>query len=146
VVFRGGPILKLDAKGRLTVPSRWRDLLMATADGKMVVGKHPEGCLALYPLPVWEKLEATLVELPVEHDNWRRLLLGSATDVEIDSASRVLIPPELRDWAQLEKEKDVVFMGVGAHFELWDVARSAAREALTIAQGRPEPLRNTVIR
>ena len=63
---------------------------------------------------------------------------------EIDSAARVLVPPELRSWAGLEK--DVKFMGVGAHFELWDMARYEAREAEVIARGRPEALRTLVIR
>ena len=79
-----------------------------------------------------------------QDDAWRRLYIGSATEVEIDSASRVLIPPELRAWAGLEK--DVKFMGMGAHFELWDLARYEEREQAAIAMGRPEPLRNLVIR
>ena len=137
-------MLTLDGKGRLTVPARWRDHLMSTVNGQLVVAKNPDGCLSLYPLPVWEKFEEELLSLSSEHDSWRRIFIGSATDVEIDSASRVLLPPELRSWAGLERE--VKFMGVGPHFELWDMARYDAREALAIAQGRPEPLRNLVIR
>jgi MraZ protein len=144
MVFRGGPVLTLDGKGRLTVPSRWRDLLMTTVNGQMVVAKNPDGCLSLFPLPVWEKVESPVLDLGWEHDAWRRILIGSATEVEIDSASRILIPPELRVWAGLEK--DVKFMGVGPHFELWDLARYEAREAVAIAQGRPEPLRSMVVR
>jgi len=142
--FRGGPVLTLDGKGRITVPSRWRDLLMTNVQGQMVVAKNPDGCLSLFPLPVWDTFEATLLALPAEQEGWRRMFMGSATDVEIDSASRVLIPPELRVWAGLEK--DVKFMGVGPNFELWDTARYEAREAVTIAQGRPETLRNLVLR
>ncbi len=137
-------MLALDSKGRLTVPSRWRDLLTTHVHGQLVVAKNPDGCLSLFPLPVWEQFESHLLALPAADDAWRRLFIGSATDVEIDSAARVLIPPELRSWAALEK--DVKFMGVGAHFELWDLARYEAREQAAIAQGRPEPLRNLVIR
>ncbi len=144
MVFRGGPVLTLDAKGRLTVPSRWRDLLMTTVQGQLVVAKHPDGCLALYPLPVWEKIENTVLDLSWENDAWRRFMIGSATEIEIDTGSRVLIPPELRTWAGLEK--DVKFMGVGSHFELWDQTRYDARETVALAQGRPEPLRNLVVR
>ena len=144
MVFRGGPVLTLDGKGRLTVPARWRDHLMSTVNGQLVVAKNPDGCLSLYPLPVWEKFEEELLSLASENDPWRRMYIGSATDVEIDSASRVLLPPELRGWAGLER--DVKFMGVGPHFELWDMARYDAREAQAIALGRPEPLRNLVIR
>lgn len=137
-------MLTLDGKGRITVPARWRELLMTTVDGKLVVAKHADGCLALYPLPVWEQLEVQLLSLASQDDAWRRFLIGSATDVEIDSAARVLIPPELRDWAGLEK--DIKFMGVGPHFELWDKARYEAKEAEALALGRPEALRNLVIR
>ena len=144
LVFRGGPVLTLDTKGRIVVPARHRDVLLAVCQGKMIVAKNPDGCLSLFPLPVWETFEAELVNLSVEYDAWRRLYIGSATDVEIDSGSRVLIPPELRQWACLEK--DVKFMGVGSNFELWDSARYDAREAALIAAGRPEVLRNLVIR
>jgi MraZ protein len=143
-VFRGGPVLTLDGKGRLTVPARWRDVLVATVQGQMVVAKNPDGCLSLYPLPVWEQFEASVLALAVEDEAWRRFFVGSATEVEIDSASRVLIPPELRSWAGLERE--VKFMGVGPKVELWDMARYEAREAEVIARGRPEALRTLVIR
>jgi MraZ protein len=144
MVFRGGPVLTLDGKGRITVPSRWRDVLMATVQGQMVVAKNPDGCLSLYPLPVWENFENSVLSLATENDAWRRFFIGSATEVELDGAARVLIPPELREWAGLVEK--VKFMGVGSHFELWDSARHEAREAEAMAQGRPEALRNLVIR
>ena len=144
MVFRGGPVLTLDGKGRITVPVRWRDMLAATVQGQLVVAKNPDGCLSLYPLPVWEQFEASLLSLTTEDEAWRRFFVGSATEVEIDSASRVLIPPELRSWAGLERE--MKFMGVGPNFELWDMARYEAREAEVIARGRPEALRTLVIR
>ncbi|MDE1950941.1 MAG: division/cell wall cluster transcriptional repressor MraZ [Burkholderiales bacterium] len=140
--FRGGPVLTLDAKGRITVPSRYRDVLMSTVNGEMVVSKNPARCLTLYPRPVWEAFEAELAQLSMKHDGWRRLYIGSATDVEIDSASRVLVPQELREWAGLER--DVVFMGVGDKFELWDKARYEAGESLVIAGGLPDELQNKV--
>ena len=137
-------MLSLDGKGRLTVPARWREQLMASDNGQMMVTKNADGCLSLYPLSVWTPLEALLLALPAENDAWRRFFIGSATEAEIDTAARVLLPPELRSWAGLEK--DVKFMGVGPYFELWDTARYEAREALTLAQGRPEVLRSLVIR
>lgn len=144
MVFRGGPVLTLDGKGRITVPARWRDVLMATVQGQMVVAKNPDGCLSLYPLPVWEAFENSVLALTTEDEAWRRFFIGSATEVELDAAARVLIPPELRAWAGLDR--DVKFMGVGSHFELWDSARHEAREAEALAKGRPEALRNLVIR
>ncbi len=144
MIYRGGPVVTLDGKGRLTVPARWRDDLVASVGGQMVVAKSPDRCLSLYPLRVWEQIEANLLALPAEHDAWRRVFIGSATDVEIDSGARVLVPPELRMWAGLEK--DVKFMGVGSHFELWDLARYAASEDRAIENGRPEALRNLILK
>lgn len=144
MVFRGGPVQTLDAKGRITVPARWLAVLMSTVQGQLVVCKSPDGCLSLYPLPVWEKFENHLLGLSSAHDAWRRIFIGSATELEIDSASRVLIPPELRAWAGLEKE--VKFMGVGPHFELWDQTRYEAVEKSALATGRPETLLDMVVR
>jgi MraZ protein len=141
--FRGGPVLTLDAKGRITVPSRYRDVLMSTVQGQMVVAKNPAGCLTLYPRPVWDTFEAELARLPMKDEAWRRLYIGSATDIEIDSGSRVLVPPELRAWAGLDRE--VMFMGVGDKFELWDKARYESVEAAAIAAGMPDALQNKVV-
>jgi MraZ protein len=63
MVFRGGPVLTLDGKGRLGVPTRWRELLMANVQGQMVVAKNPDGCLSLFPLPVWENFESSVLAL-----------------------------------------------------------------------------------
>lgn len=137
-------MLTLDGKGRITVPARWRDLLTANVNGQLVVTKNIRGCLSLFPLPVWEGYEQQLLALPSEHDDWRAFFIGSATEVEIDSASRVLIPPELRAWAGLERE--VKFMGMGSYFELWDVPRHEAREIESRKQGVPAAVANLVIR
>ncbi|MFZ4650148.1 MAG: division/cell wall cluster transcriptional repressor MraZ [Rubrivivax sp.] len=130
--FKGGPVLTLDGKGRLTVPARYRELLMSAVDGQMMVSKSHVRCLSLFPRPVWDQFEARLNALPASADGLRRLYVGSATEVAIDSGSRVLLPPELREWAALERE--VVFMGMGNRFELWDKARYDAHEAQVLAQ------------
>ena len=139
-------MLTLDGKGRLTVPARWRELLNEHVAGQLVLTKDPAGCLGLYPPPAWAQLEAVVSELPAEDEDWRRLYLGNAHDLEIDSASRILLPPELRRWAGMKEGEPIMIMGVGAYFELWDIARYEAREAHTIARGRPEKLRNVVIK
>lgn len=137
--YYGGPVLTLDQKGRLTVPARWRDQLVASVDGKLVITKNADGCLSLYPPPVWEQVQRVLEEMLSEDDPWKRILAGNSEELEIDSASRVLVPPDLRRWAGLEK--DVKFMGVGTHFELWDLQRYEIQEAQAIARGKPEALR-----
>jgi MraZ protein len=140
--FRGGPVLTLDAKGRLTVPARYRDVLMATVKGQMMISKNPARCLTLWPRPVWDRFEADVLALKMKEEPWVRIFIGSSNEVEIDSGSRVLVPPELREWAGLER--DVLFMGVGEKFELWDKTRYETAEALAIAGGLPESLNNRV--
>jgi MraZ protein len=137
-------VVKVDEKGRVTVPAKFAAMLKETVGGQLVVAKSPDGCLSLYPLPVWEQFEADMRAWPLEMDGWRRLYVGSATDVELDGSARVNIPPELRKWAALERE--VKFMGVGAYFELWDAARYDEREAQMLAGARPETLQKAVIR
>ena len=130
--FKGGPVLTLDGKGRITVPARWRDVLMSAVQGQMMVSKSHVRCLSLFPRPVWDQFEGRLNALPASADGLRRLYIGSATEAAIDGASRLLLPPELRAWAGLERE--VVFMGLGNRFELWDKARYDAHEAAVLEQ------------
>ena len=130
--FKGGPVLTLDGKGRITVPARWRDVLVSAVQGQMMVSKSHVRCLSLFPRPVWDQFETRLNALPASADGLRRLYIGSATEATIDGASRLLLPPELRAWAGLERE--VVFMGLGNRFELWDKARYDAHEAAVLEQ------------
>jgi MraZ protein len=98
----------------------------------MVLTKNPDRCLTLFPRPAWERFRPKLVALP-ESRNWiKRLYMGSESPVQLDSSSRVLVPPELREWAGLER--DVIFMGTGVCFELWDKARYAAFEDKALEQ------------
>jgi MraZ protein len=117
---------------------------MATVNGAMTVTKNPARCLNLYPRPVWEQVEQKMAGWPMSADPWRRVYLGSATDVDVDGASRVLIPPELRQWAGLERE--VVFMGMGPYFELWDRAAYERAESAALEQGLPDVLKDMVLR
>ena len=141
--FKGGPVLTLDGKGRLTVPARWRDLLVSAVGGQLMVSKSHVRCLSLFPRPVWDQFETRLNALPASADGLRRLYIGSATEVAIDGASRVLRPPELRAWAGLERE--VIFMGLGNRFELWDRARYEAHEAAVLEQDMSAQLDSLVI-
>jgi MraZ protein len=139
-VFQGASALSLDAKGRLSVPARHRDVLSALAQGQLTITKHPEGCLMVFPRPSWEVFRDRIAALPMSAAGWKRIFLGNAMDVEIDSASRVLISPELRLAAGLSK--DVMLLGMGSHFELWDAARYAAHEAEVMQQGMPDVLKD----
>lgn len=137
-LFQGSSALTLDSKGRINVPARHRDALTAQAEGRLTITRHPDGCLLVYPRPQWEKKREQIAAFPMQARALQRLLLGNAQDVEIDSAGRVLIAPELRNAASLSR--DVMLLGMGGHFELWDAAELAKREAEDLAGGMPEAL------
>jgi len=139
-VFQGASALSLDAKGRMSIPARHRDVLQGDAQGKVTITKHPDGCLLLFPRPEWEIFRGKIAALPMDAHWWRRIFLGNAADVEMDSAGRVLVAPELRAAAGMDKE--VMLLGMGSHFELWDAATYAAKEQAAMAQGMPDALKN----
>ena len=120
-MFRGGTPISLDNKGRFAVPAKYREGLMSFCAGRLVVTADPSKCLLVYPQPVWEPIEQKLNSLSSFNPRIRslqRLLVGNASDVEMDGAGRILVPPLLRQFAGLSK--DVVLVGQGAKFELWD--------------------------
>jgi transcriptional regulator MraZ len=140
LIFQGASALSLDAKGRLAVPARHRDALAALCSGQLTLTKHPEGCLMVFPRPAWETFRDKVAALPMSASGWKRIFLGNAMDVEIDATSRVLVSPELRAAAGLSK--DVMLLGMGSHFELWDAERYAAHEAEVMAQAMPDALQD----
>ncbi len=121
-VFRGVAELSLDAKGRMAMPVRYREPLQESCAGRLVITIDlVEKCLAIYPLHEWKQIEEKLDVLPSLNPKTamvRRLLMGNATDVEMDGNGRLLIPPKLRKQANLEKK--AVIVGQGKKFELWD--------------------------
>jgi MraZ protein len=129
-MFRGVNALTLDSKGRLAIPTRYRDELVRVANGRLVVTVDRDHCLLLYPLPEWEEIERKLVKLPSFNAPARRLqrlLIGHATEVELDGSGRILLPPPLREFAALDKT--VVMIGQGNKFEIWDEAQWNTRRA-----------------
>jgi MraZ protein len=119
-VFQGANALNMDAKGRIAVPTRHRETLTQEAAGKLVLTAHPDGCLLLYPGPSWEPIRTKVMGFPsfnTQASRWKRVLVGFAEDVELDGAGRVLVSPELRNFAHLDKR--VMMVGQGTHFELW---------------------------
>jgi len=135
-VFQGASSLSLDAKGRLAVPTRHRDVLTATAAGQLTITKHPHGCLMIFARPEWEKFRERLAALPMSAQWWKRIFLGNAMDVEMDATGRVLVSPELRAAAGLTKE--TVLLGMGGYFELWDKASYEAQEAQAMQGEMPD--------
>ncbi len=120
-MFRGVTQLSLDAKGRLAIPARYRGGLMSFCEGRLIVTVDPSKCLLIYPQPAWEPIEQKLNNLSSFNPKIRslqRLLVGNASDVEMDTTGRILVSLPLRQFAGLSK--DVVLVGQGAKFELWD--------------------------
>jgi MraZ protein len=121
-VFQGASQVNLDAKGRMAVPTRIRDPLTQGGTVKLVLTAHPDGCLLLYPTPAWEPIRAQVMAFPSldrRFSLWKRLLVGFAQDVELDTAARLLISPELREFAHITRA--VMLVGQGSHFEIWDL-------------------------
>lgn len=137
-MFQGSSALTLDAKGRISVPTRHRDALISQVEGRLTLTRHPDGCLLVYPRSEWEKKRAEIVAFPMQARPLQRLLLGNAQDVEMDGSGRILIAPELRTAVSLTRE--VMLLGMGSHFELWDAAEWARREAEDLAKGMPDVL------
>ena len=120
-MFRGINPLNLDAKGRMAMPMKYRERLQEMCGGQLVLTIDNDHCLLVYPLPEWEEIERKLVKLPTLNPQARRLqrlLIGHATEVELDGAGRILLPPPLREFAELDKR--VILVGQGNRFELWN--------------------------
>lgn len=151
-MFRGANAISLDAKGRLAMPSRYRDELSARGNGQLIVTIDAvDPCLCIYPLPEWEQIEAKLRELPSLREESRRLqrlLIGNAVDLELDGNGRFLVPPRLRDYARLDKK--AMLVGQLNKFQLWDEDTwNAVSEADLVAikqpGGLPEELRDLIL-
>jgi MraZ protein len=123
-VFRGVAQLNLDTKGRLAVPARYREALVARCGGRLVITADYDKCLLIYPLPDWEPIQQQLMgfsSLNPKIRDLQRQLIGYAEDIEMDAAGRLLVSAALRDFAGLQK--NVVLVGQGNKFELWDKER-----------------------
>lgn len=119
-MFEGAAALSLDAKGRIAIPARHREPLLAAAQGSLVLTAHPHQCLLLYPSPAWQPIRDQVLKassLDPRAASIKRVLVGNARTEELDSAGRLLVAPELRDFARLEKT--VWLVGMGTHFEIW---------------------------
>ncbi len=104
-MFQGASALTLDAKGRMSVPSRYRDALQGQAEGRVTITKHPDGCLLLFPRPEWEVFRDKIAAVAYGSATWwQRIFLGNAMDVDMDGAGRVLVSPELRTAACWKKK------------------------------------------
>ena len=145
-MFRGINAINIDGKGRVAVPTRYREALSSSL---VLTIDTEETCLLLYPAMQWQVIEDNLQRLPSFNAAARRiqrLLIGHATDVELDSNGRILLSPLLREYAQLDKR--VVMIGQGNKFEVWDETLWEARRKQWLADeaskedGLPDEMKN----
>ena len=121
-MFRGCTKLSVDNKGRLAIPSKYRDRIIGLCEGQLILTLNPlDRCLWLYPLPEWESIETKLAALSDFDKQGRRtkqMMRGYATDCLLDGQGRILLAPELREYAAIGKQ--VIILGQGNKFEIWD--------------------------
>ncbi len=138
-MFRGAAKVTLDAKGRMVLPTRYREYALERSQGKLVSTVDRDQCLLLYPLPDWEQIERKLMSLPSLHAQARRLqrlMVGHATELDLDGHGRLLLPAELREFALLERRGMLV--GQGNRCELWEEGRWNERRALWLSNEAAE--------
>lgn len=148
-MFRGAASINLDTKGRMALPVRYRDQIAAVCSGQLVITiDTEEPCLMIYPLPEWELIQKKLEQLPSFNSAARRiqrLLIGHATDLELDGNSRILLPSLLRDYAELDKK--AILLGQGKKLELWSeslwhIRRDAYLQAVNNNAAMPDIMQN----
>ena len=143
-MFRGHFEHAIDTKGRTSLPSRFRDVLVATGDARLVLTPSPfEACLHLFPMKAWEEFEAKIAALPQFEPNvikLRRLYVSAAAECEVDKQGRVLVPNSLREHAMLQK--DVLWAGMGQMVELW--AREKWNDVQAMTAGERAEFRRAV--
>ena len=120
-MFRGVQHINMDVKGRMAIPARQREPILNICNGKLVLTIDTQSpCLVLYPIGEWDRIELEVQNLPAlkpQIKRFQRLVLGYASDLQLDGSGRVLVPPALREYAQLEKR--AVLVGQGNKLELW---------------------------
>ena len=135
-MFQGATALSLEVKGRLAIPARHREALVAASGGQLVLTAHPHRCLLLYPAAAWEPIRDKVLatsSLNMQSAAIKRLLVGNARDETLDSAGRLLVSPELRRFAQFEKQ--VWLVGQGTHFEIWSDAGWQQQQEVFLGMG-----------
>ena len=144
--FRGYSYHTIDNKGRIIIPSRFRDIIRANG-GDGVIVTRMDGCLLGYPFDEWSRLETNIGSMAETSGNirkFRRVFIGSASECNCDKQDRILIPQALREYAQLEKE--IVLVGVVDHFEIWRRENWDSESAEFDEDMKSEEARNEIAR
>jgi MraZ protein len=145
-MFRGISFHTIDPKGRIIIPSRFRDTIRAAGENVLMITRM-DGCLYAYTFEEWRQIENRLLAMAEQGENmrrFRRVFIGGAFECPIDKQGRTLIPPVLRQYAKLEKE--IALVGVLNHFEIWDQASWEEENRLMEEAMQSEDARNDVAR
>uniref|UniRef100_A0A7C4RQK4 Transcriptional regulator MraZ n=1 Tax=Desulfatirhabdium butyrativorans TaxID=340467 RepID=A0A7C4RQK4_9BACT len=121
--FRGNYYHTLDQKGRFTLPSEFKEVLLESAAASVMITRM-DGCLFAYPLEEWEEIENRILSLPTTSETirrFRRIFVGGAFECPFDKQGRILVPPPLREYAGLDR--DIVLVSAVSHFEIWSKSR-----------------------
>ena len=143
-MFEGASTLSVDAKGRIAIPTRYRDSLVESSGGHLHITRHfQEDCLLLFPEAEWVAFRERVAAWPMSASWQKRIVLSNAMALEMDTSSgRILLSPDLREASRMGK--DALLLGNGSHFELWDKQVYAAKEAQAREQPLPDALNNFV--
>ncbi len=152
-MFRGSDPINMDSKGRMAVPTRYRAALSEICQGDLVITIDMKStCLTLSPLPEWKKFEAKVAALPALDDLGEmlsRFVIGQAKDIQLDNNGRILIPSELREYAQIDKK--LILVGRTQRLEIWaednwnaerERSQQNYRDMLTDRSSMSEALKN----
>ncbi len=143
-MFRGSSFHTIDAKGRIIIPARFRDLIRDGDQPGVMVSKMDHGLVA-YTLEGWQKIEKKILSLAEKSENmrrFRRVFIGGAFECICDKQDRILIPPTLRDYAGFDSK--IVLVGVLDHFEIWSKASWEKENADLEKDLRKEEVRNEI--
>ena len=145
-MFRGSSFHTIDAKGRVIIPARFRDVIRADgADGLMI--SRMDSCLVGFTFNEWRNIESKILAMAEKNDNmrrFRRVFIGGSFECSCDKQDRILVPPSLRQYAELEKE--IVLVGVLDHFEIWSRDNYDKETMVLEKDMKKEEVRNEIAR
>jgi len=143
-MFRGNSFHSLDEKGRLIIPARFRNVI-SQSNVEGVMASKMDGAIFCYTFEQWQEIEQRILNLATKSDNmrrFRRIFIGGAFECLMDKQARILIPPALREDADLNKE--IVLVGVLDHFEIWSRENWAQEGARLQKDLKDEAMRNEI--
>ncbi len=145
-MFRGISFHTIDPKGRIIIPARFKEIVQASGNDSLMVSRMDNGLVA-YTLPEWSKIEARILSLVEKSESmrrFRRVFVGGSFECLCDKQDRILIPPSLRQYADLDRE--IVLVGVLDHFEIWSRENWDNENLVMEADMKKEDVRNEIAR